>query len=422
MKLFKMSTDSDSIVAAYKVANAISLTAALGFGIASMRHLALSRAGLLVATFLTFFNFATLYWLPFDPVLTDGMALAIGSIQLWAYLSRRYVVLAIASAVGGFIWPSTAEVGAALLFFPRPPKEEPERSLLPSIGPSDRPSMLDLAIAALLAAVMTWFASTLADYVPPYRQHTAIKTLFRLSCAIFSVTSFIALKELIRVGPSLRQLARIDLDALTGKALAVAMLVGVSRTVKWIAIAPSTRVPQAPDFQMWDVLKSGFFYPVQRPAVWLASHLGFFGPAIVLVLFCWRDLCNHARRIGFGLNAVLGIAFLMLLNSQSRVGMDFMPIVLPLAAVAAARFPWTLRRLWELGALTFLCSKLWYSIVQKPVFDGASLMNNVGPWMENEAWAAHLVVLILASIWVLWMRRQTPASADVIWLTEEQPS
>ncbi len=426
LNVLRMPADDPTIISAYKAANAISISIALACWINAARHLRLSRAGLVAATLLASFNFVTLYWLPFDPVLVDGMALAIGSLQVWAYLSRRYVVLAVVSAAGGFIWPSATQVGAVMLFFPREPASN-DASIAPfTAGSPDtgaafaKPSPIDLGVAALLTAFITWYASTLADYVPPYGQLPATKTLFRLSCALFCFVTFIALKELVRVGPSLRQLVRRDRDAILGKVLAVATLVAVSKIVAWIASAPDTRIPQAADFAMTDVLKGLVFFAVQRPLVSLFAHVGFFGPAILLMFWCWRNVCNDARRLGFGLNAALGMAFLMLFNSQSRGAIELMPIIVLLAASGAARLPWTPRRLLELAGVIFVASKLWYAIVQKPKFDFSSLMDNVGPWMSNESYYLHGALTIGISIWFVWTSRQRPALEETVWLSEEQ--
>ena len=421
LDLFRMSTDNASIVKAYKVANAISMVIAIGCVIAAMTKLRLSRAGMVVATTLTFFNFSTLYWLPFDPVLTDAMALAIGGVQLWAYVSRRHVVLAVASGIGGFVWPSTAQVGAALLFFPRE-RSGSESENGSESGSGGGPGMVDLGIAAVVAAGLGFYASTLVDYAPPYGQLPAIKSLFRLSCALFCLVAFVALKEMIRVGPSVRQLLRRDRDAIVSKLLAVVMMVAVSKMLAWIAASPNHKLAQADDFTIAEVLKGAVFFAVQRPLVWLVAHVGFFGPGVLLMSLCWRDVCNEARRIGFGLNAVLGLAFFLMLNSQSRAGIEVIPIIMPLAALAAARLAWTPRRLIELAAIVFVASKLWYSIVQKPQMDFSTLMFHIGPWMSHEAYLYQGVAAVLAAVWVLWLKRQRRVAHETVWLCEEQPT
>jgi hypothetical protein len=425
LNVLRMPVDDPSIITAYKAANAISIAIALACWISAARHLRMSRAGLVAATLLASFNFVTLYWLPFDPVLVDAMALAIGSLQVWAYLTRRYVLLAVISVAGGFIWPSATQVGAVMLFLPRQPAADDARHdspVDPRVEASTKPSAIDLGVAAAITAGLTWYASTLGDYLPPYGQLPATKTLFRLSCALFCFVTFIALKELVRVGPSVRQLLRRDRDALLGKVLAVGIVVAVSKIVAWIASATDTRIPQAADVAMVDVLKSLVFFAVQRPLVALFAHVGFFGPALLLMFWCWRNVCNDARRLGFGVNAALGMAFLMLFNSQSRGAIELMPIVVLLAASAAARLPWTPRRLLELAGIIFVASKLWYAIVQKPKFDFASLMDNVGPWMSNESYYAHGLLTMGISIWFVWTSRQRPPLEEIVWLSEEQPT
>lgn len=424
MDVFGMTTDTPSIIAAYKAANGVCVTGAIGFGVLSAQHLRLSRAGLLVAVLLTYFNFATLYWISWDPVLTDAMAMFAGSVQLWAYLSRRYFVLAFVSAAAGFVWPSAAHIGAALLFFARPPAsaDGEQEEVRWSAWPSSTPSALDLAVAAVSTTVIVWYASTLVDYRPAYGQLHAVKSVFRLSCVLLCVVVLVALRELVRIVPSLKELVRRDSDALYAKALAVLLLLTVSRAVRWIAATPTDKIPQAPEFDMSDVFSSAVFFAVQRPLVFVVAHVGFFGPAILLLMGFARPLADGARRLGFGLNAVLGVAFLMLLNCQSRGGMNFVPIILPLAAIGAARAPWTPRRLGELLVLTLFASKLWYTIIQHPFVDRATVMFHIGPWMSNEAYVAQGFFVALAAGWLAWAARQSPPPASVVWLSEEQPS
>lgn len=417
LDLLHVPTTSAAIVAAYKVENSIAIITAIGSCILTALHFRLSRAGLLFAVLTSYVNFCTLYWLPFDPVLTDGMALAIGALQLWAYVARRYVVLAIVSAIGGFIWPGTTQVGAALLFFARPPRSEDEVPSAPQ--PRDPPSWLDLSIAAALTALLTWYAASLASYGPGFHQKPAVQSLFRLACALLCILTFFALKELIRVGPSLRQLIRRDRDALLAKLLAVVMLFAVSHALRWVAAAPTTLINQAPDYPLSYVLSGTVYFSVQRPAIHVAAHAGFYGPAIMILIVCWREVTAAARRLGFGLLAAFGLAYFFLLNSQSRGAINCVPIVLPLVVLGAARLPWTPRRLFELGLMTVFATKLWWTVVQKPTIDYQTLFEHIGPWMSNDAYVAHGLCALLIVAWLVWMKQQKPA--DVVWLSEAQP-
>lgn len=422
MDLLRMPLLNTGILRVFEVLDAVCVVGALGFVTLAARHMRLSRAGFLVVLIGSFFNYSALYWLPFDPVLTDSMGVLVGAASLWAYLSRRYAALAVISVIGGFVWPSAAQCGMVLLFFPRPRAGEEDSAARPD-DPAldDAPSALDTGIAALLAAAIGTASFHFAAVPQLWKEHALHPSLLRLSCGLLTVYAFAGFRALVRVKATLRQLLRFDASSLYSRGLAVVVWLVVGSLTKWIAQAPTKRLPQAPPIGMSDVFQGLMVRAVTRPLGFLWAHGGFFGPLVLLLFVFWPRVSAASRRLGFGLDAILALTLFFSFNSESRGMIALAPLVLPLVAVACARLPWTPSRLFQLALITLGASKLWFSAVQAPSVDWETIFAHIGPWMSNDAMFLHALACGLIVVWLLVLRRSTPPPDETVWLCEAQP-
>ncbi len=399
---------NEAIIRVFRVLDAACIIAALGFTCLSTRFLGLTRAGFLVAIFATYFNYAFLSFLPFDPVLTDSMAVLASACAGWLYLARRPVALACTTIVASFVWPGFGYAGIAMLLLPRAPAGPRAAT------PDATPHMADHALAALAAAALTVAAAGHAADPVKYEMQPTSMSLLRLSLGLLAVLGFAALRDLVRVGHLARELARLDRDALVGKALAIVVYGAVSWGIAWVSARAAEKVEQHLNLGARDVIGAVLARAVQRPLVFVWAHASYFGPVVPMLVLAWRGACAEARRVGAGVWAVLGLAFVLGLNAESRGLFTAIPIVAPLAVLSAARWPWTPRRLLELGAIFLGASKLWYSVVQQPTLDWSTYFAHFGPWMSNGAVLVHAIATLAVLGWMLWLRGQSPPAGERI--------
>jgi hypothetical protein len=380
-----------NIVRAFQYVNyACVVIAFFAWGRAS-RHLRLTRAGYLVGATALFVNFATLKWIPFDPVLTDaeGFALGCGALALW--LGRHHVPLILLSAIGAFVWPSFGYVGCLLVALPRPAREgEP-------LGP---PGIFPNAIAAVAAATWATAAHGLADFQPMFGVPPASRSVFGLSCAVVALALFFALRRLARPSLLLAQVRRGSI-ASTALSLGAGLLLyaGIRWAIGWASSNAGWGMPQPPFISTQVFIQNTLFLSVQRPGTFLVGHAVFFGPWVVLLALRWRDVTDAAARLGAGSVAVLGLAILMGMNNEGRRMLGIMPVVLAPVLLGLARARWTLERLGQLLVLTLLASKVWYTVVQSPIPDAETMTSSIGPWMILEHYQAQLAACGVIAIW-----------------------
>lgn len=386
-----------NIVRAFQCVNYTCIVVAFFAWGRSARALALTRAGYVVGASAVFVSFATLKWIPFDPVLTDAEGFALGSVALALWLGRRSVPLFLLSFAGAFVWPSFGYVGCVLVLLPRPPRDGE------APGP---PGVLPNAVAAVAAATWAVVAHGLADFHPAFGVPVAARSAIGLSCATVAVVLFFALRRLVR--PSLLaeqvrrgSIARAALSAGAGMVLYAAMRGGLG----WASSNAGWSMPQPPFVSPEIFVRDTLFLSVQRPAAFLVGHAVFFGPWVILLVLRWRDVADSAARLGAGMVAVLGLAVLMGMNSEGRRMLGIAPLVLGPAVLGLARARWTLGRLGQLFLLTVLGSKVWYTMIQTPAPDPETMTSSIGPWMILEHYQVQLAACGIVAVWALYAWR-----------------
>lgn len=357
------------------------------------RALALTRAGWLFGALVAFGSFGVLKWIPFDPVLTDALALAAGSLALAFWLEDRIALLFGIGALGAFVWPSLAFEVGVLLALPR------ARS---GVGPElpARPGKIADALAALLAAWWVALAWPFREWTPGSGVIYASRSVFLLSVALVALVLFFGVRPMARPWLLVRHAraegARVAIGVLAGAALVLAVRAGV----RWASRRPTLELSQMPDVQPSHFLDMSLFLSVQRPVAFLVAHLMFFGPWVALAVVRWPSVCRAAARAGPGVLAVLGAALLAGLNSETRRLFAVLPFV-AFAVVSGLDLKWSPARLAAFAGLTVLGTRVWSTVVQQPFADLELIGACEGPWMPLGQYQLGLVVLVLVAAWGL---------------------
>jgi hypothetical protein len=355
------------------------------------RSLALTRAGWLLGALVAFASFGVLKWIPFDPVLTDALGLAAGSLALVFWLEDRVALLWAVGALGAFVWPGFGLQACVLLALPRP------RS---GVGPAlpERPGMIADALAALFAAGWVVLAWPFREWTPGSGVIYASRSVFVASIIIVGLVLFFGLRAMARpwilVAHARAEGARVGIGVLA----AAALWLCVRAFGRWASQSPTVELSQVPDVKMSNFLDMSLFLSVQRPAAFLVAHLVFFGPWIAFALVRWPSVCRAAARVGPGLLAVLGAAFLAGTNSESRRLFAVLPFV-AFAVVPGLDSRWSPARLATFAGLTIFGSRVWSTAVQLPLPDLEPIAACEGPWMPIGQYQLALSLLVVGAGW-----------------------
>ena len=419
LRLFGQPTDFRHVVLGFQVYNLLLLVAAalLWRGIANELRLGMGARWLgFIALFVNYANIKHAYYMP---VFTDVTAFALGTGYAWSWLARRQLALLALTIVGAFCWPIASLSGAILLLFPRRddgPARPAERTPLPTIA------SLGIALALLAGFSYMYYVRDLRKVgqgptIPP------IESLVPLAMLVYGAWVFFAYRGLLA-------------------GLGVQWILRTMRGVRWTHVAfalvamavPALviRALAAPDVAILNTrgfLRSVIYLPNARPFVNFVSHVVWFGPALWLVVFFWRDIGARARALGPGAIAFLGFALFVALTPESRQSNLACPLLVALLC-------WTLDERgvpaavnWFLAITGLALSKFWLRINtdeavayalsgQLGFTDEQSATQyryyylSQGPWMSNYWYVIQgAVVLALgAALWILVRSRM--ASRD----------
>jgi hypothetical protein len=425
LDLFSVVPTNQSIIAGFIGLNVLCLAAvALLWGLIA-DELGISYRGKWLGFSGLFLSFAVLKFASYYPVLTDIPALAVSTALLYFYLRRARLGLLLSMLLGAFTWPTTLYMGAALLVFPRKPDTELKSALSDSatvrgavVSPR-RPilrvprslklpqwsTILASAVAGALGVVC--FILLLRGYDPQAVQKTAPIAVHALGACVGIAYVFHCVKYLLRSRPK-ASLLRFWINVGSPVYVAIALtMVAVLRLLVFGSF-PRSRTDDA--IRAW-VSWVGSSYHL--PGIFLVAHVVWFGPIVVLALFCWKSVLRHMGEYGFGLLLVCVLGLMMSLNSESHQGITFLPMVVTFTVLAADLANWTSRRLAVFAILSLLWSKVWLTIgpVRSPGAPGALNLYfmNAGPWMTHVEYVFQLgLVLLLAGL--LWVT--VPRSSD----------
>ena len=421
LRLFGQPTDFAHVVAGFQwyELGLLVLVAILWKPIADELRLTLTARWLgFVALFANYANLKHAFYMP---VFTDVTAFALGTVYLLCWLRRWQAGLLVATIVGAFCWPIASLAGAMLLAFPRGSVREPDE-------PASRwPRLAALGIAAALLAGFSYmyFARDIRKVgqgptIPP------IEALVPLAMIIYGASTYAAYRVLLAgIGP--RYVGRV-LGGLRPLPVALALAaVAVPTVVIGLLAAPGEAILNSRGF-----LRSVIYLPNARPFVNFISHVVWFGPALWLVAFFWRDIARLVREMGPGLIAFIGFALFVALTPESRQSNLAFPCFVALLC-AAARPTWlTPRLVWVVAILGLLSSKAWLRINtddavayalsgQLGFTDEQSATQyryyylSQGPWMTNRWYALQGALVVLTGVGLYFLVRQrstTPARAQ----------
>jgi hypothetical protein len=403
LRLFSVPRTDANIICTFGIANVVLLTLAAAAWCRVAGELQISQRGKWLGAAGMFLSFGVLKWLPYDPVLTDGFAPALGMLMLYFYLIDNRIALALVTAVGAFILPTLLYQGALLLVFPRRQCETLGRS-------SPRYALNTVMAAAIGLSVFAYLVyrvrsgeygfptASLAQYC---REHLPLMQRFGLVAVVaagcVSVYLFLALKFLWNGGTVLVPAAWIKSFRPTGALLALLLVVGTKAVVRRIATAPapgSTGVVDTLVLFGWEAIR--------WPGVFLVAHIVFLGPIVILAVLRWKLVCQSLEPYGLGLTLCVTFNVLLSVDAESRHLLVFLPLLVPFIVKAVEDVELRLHHYAVLAVIVVLFSKIWLEMGGTPnadqagLFPSQRLFMNLGPWMSRDMYYIQAGACLLA--------------------------
>ncbi len=342
-----------------------------------------------------FLNFGVGCMAFFNPVLTDFLSLLVGTLQLYFALQGMSGALLTTSAVGGFIWPTALFAGVVLFLF-HDPNRKPQKSPLPKFK-------FDLPVIGP-AVLLLFFSYRYLRSWPPF-EHSALNNF---SFAMF-VVQLLACSLCFFSKASIRDLW----DRIKSKKVLIALVLVFAMSKLRYSLSNHQINALGYSAFLMQILKSA----IRLPALTIVSHVVYFGPVLLLPLIWGRAFIKEAHREDFGLFFLF--ASLILLNTESRLSINFLPFIIAFAMKSLEGANWKKAHYAFFITLTLLFSKVWLPLaslwVDSPVakeiqyeFPAQWYFMTFGPWMSLTSYAIQGAAVLgtLVCLYLISGRRQ----------------
>jgi hypothetical protein len=373
--------EPSSVVRAFAALNLAAIAGSVLLWLDVCRRRAWRPASALCGCAALFFNFAVLRLPFYAPVYTDIVALFLATCCLWLHVVGRPRLTLVLLPFAAFTWPAAIPVIACVAVL------RPRGTGMPAFRSV---TLLPAAGAAAFLALQAYFL--FVDPQPrPYGGAQVHREWLALSLLAMTTYVFWAVRAL-RVEVPMRTL-RIDASMAVATVIAVAAYFAARLMLDRFAGPPSAMNVET--FLRW-MTETGILYP----AHFLAAHVAFAGPWIIALVALAPLVTAHALREDPVSYAVLALALLFMLSSETRWMMFFLPF---------AVYAWCSRldgRVSEresvaFAALSLALSHFWLpmeglSFDQLLDFPAQRMFMHIGPWVGERGYALIAAQMLLA--------------------------
>lgn len=407
LRAIHVSATTANVILAFAVLNIALLLVAVVWWLNAADELWIGLNGKWLGVVGLIVSYANLKMPLYYPALTDTAAFATGAACMLFYLKRRTVALWVAAFVGGFIWPTITYFGFLLLAFPRE-DERPARR-----GPRrlDLALALGIAVAAALAMELLLYSGYEIEATPVHPMLRVRHLSVVLACAYL----FFGLRPLLDSGALWQSLQPRAFFARRAFLAASLMLLCNEVVVGVIAPRPST-------LTMREYLSNTLLSAVVQPLTFYLAHVLYFGPILLFLPFVWPRVAARVRELGPGAIACVGAAVFLSLNSESRLLINVLPLVVLLLVPSLEQVIASWPRWATFASLTFVCSKVWLpmdrtlSVPYVGDIEWWSLyVSSRGPWIDHSTYLIQLLILapvvLLFCYW--WLKSGFSVKGDL---------
>lgn len=410
LRLLSMPLTDPNIIIAFGMMNAVLLAVTAHLWCRIVRQMVLSCHAKLLGLMALFLNFACLKWLSYDPVLTDGYALAFGMGMLQAYLGNRRVTLWILAALGAFTWPALIYQSCFLILFPRRLNADQATSKENFEFHTWLASVIAVGIFLLLVNLV-WKTDPSQQPIGAGDSWQPFSATVVVSAACVSAFLFFVVNGLWNRGSFFHP--RFWLKS-TNFAAVLALLVVLVGT-RWLASRLSTGVPLVTaggPLSIRNLLILFAWNSVRHPGISLVAHLVFFGPILILAVLRWKQVAGSLNGHGLGLTLCTTFNLFLSVDSESRHLFHFLPIIVYGLCKAMDSTPLHPQIYATLALLCLIFSKVWLHIGGNPdttspeamlKFSSQRIFMNLGPFMSGDMYLAQGGAVLLAGVLIAWL-------------------
>ena len=400
--LFHIAFSNPNIVTAFEILNIFCLVTGAYFVKKIFIHLKISLKNQLLGFVLLFLNFACGKFIYYYPVLTDASGFLLGILILYFYLKDHVYIIAFITLLAAFTWPPVFLQGIIFLLFPVF-KNAPQ--------PIDKTNKYIISSASVL-----YFAILILFFVIIKKEDTGMLFTLRIDKGLLPISIGFLLFFAAYLPLSICNKNFFSMNFIRQHFRLKNLILVFIIVILFVWIKQLFSVRQSEFLSIEHFLKSPLLSGLTKPLIYLVAHATFYGVAIILMLFFWKEICSVISEFGIGLTlAFLLNIYLTNFVVESRGIINIFPWLIIFLVVVFEKYKIRNEVYFILTAINFLASKIWLTIGYSAHsgidengalgFPNQKLFMNIGPWMSHEMWKTQGTVLLLYILLIFALKK-----------------
>jgi len=357
-----------------------------------------------------FVNFLISKQIMYCPVSTDVTALLVSLSLLFFYLKRRPLLLFLATVAGSFAWQITGLYGAMLIismYMTLPADDVDQKALALEPKQATHP-IQRLWLATLVLSVIGYLIVAYVWPATPQNPEQIGKLERFLAGAPSLLAVVIGLLMIIGSARTIRSVIsdwkKIRPTLLILAAAALLIPAGIVKLISNPNLPDPNSFAQTLELVLLPLNGEGKFL---MPLVTLTL---FWGPTLLLLVICWKNVCVELRRLGPGVMAVVGMTLPLGLVTEPRFVLGAWPFVVLALVLVLERLRTSRSFMTAFFALSILYAQFWLKLNVAPWtgddqgglldFPKQMLFMHYGPWMSWPSYFIQLPIVILSGLWL----------------------
>jgi hypothetical protein len=405
MRAMGMDLNDENVLKIFGIWTVILLTFMAWLWCLIVRELSISQRGKWLGFIAFFVNFAILKYAFYCPISTDFFGYALAMSMFYTYITDRFGWMYFVIILSMLTWPTLSYVGIILSIFPARKSE---------LGPWQPASyylndIAAFAITVFMGSMMVfWFTGghqqrSFATGVFTTDANQPLLSVLYLSIAISLAYLYSAIRVLFD------HKKNFDVKFLWNSLSILRPLIVLATVMLIKACLYHVSIRRQAVYSFGYLLKDTLGESLVQPGIFLVAHVVYYGPAIIILLFCWKPFCRLVQAFGPGLLICTAICVVLGLNSESRRLVNFYPFIIPLLVKATDSLQWRTSYYWLIGGIALVYSKFWFKIHTGPwkslpqEWPNQNYYMNFGPWMANEVYYAQTIIIMITAVCLYFM-------------------
>ncbi|MBN4051932.1 hypothetical protein JYT53_00355 [Cytophagaceae bacterium AH-315-L13] len=343
---------------------------------------------------------------PYYVPLTDISAMTLGILMFYFYLKKRSWGVLFCSLLAAFVFPTMIYLGAIWFLFPifKKKKYSPEKNTIVN--------HLIPAIPLLGFLGIIYYSIEVGFQIPNHTNQInyplLIPSIIGLAAYLYFVgIAFTDYKYLMKSFKKQSKPARI---------IWILILIGL---VKLTIDTYASDVEHSTNFKIF--LMSISMQSVVNPLTYVVSHIIFYGPLIVVLIFIWKQFIELIKsRYGIGMFLFVVFNLLLAITPESRRLINVWPVFVILICQVLYNYKLSWNFTYIIVGITLFLSRFWFKIgVERLAGESMEFplqrhFMHSGPWMNNQVYyvfTAIAIGLILAVYFL--MKKEKMLTAKV---------